>query len=286
MIHTKALLFTRLTTRPFNQNGNRIFMCLIVFSVNQHPHFPLVMAANRDEFFRRPTATMDWWQSDVAGEEILAGQDLLSGGTWLAVSRDGAVSAVTNVREGSEAKATRSRGELPLLAHKHEPDALTGILLPDRNQYAGFNLVRVDPRGGWYFSNRDAHPGRQIHRGIFGLSNHLLQTPWPKLLRLRTAVSDLLRDTPAGHADQLHDTLTRQLQDTTPAPDRQLPDTGVGIETERFLSSPFIKSQDYGTRATTIVSISHAGDVVVTEQSYGPNAEKSEHRQFRWQRTH
>lgn len=260
-------------------------MCLIVFSVNQHPHFPLVMAANRDEFFRRPTSAMDWWHSELAGAKILAGQDRLSGGTWLSVSEDGVVSAVTNVREGSEATAARSRGELPLIAQKHDGNSLTGLLLPTCNQYAGFNLVRVSSQGGWYFSNRDAHPGRQIHRGIFGLSNHLLQTPWPKLLRLRTAVSDCLRDTPAEHTDQLHDTLIRQLQDTTPAPDRELPDTGVGIDTERFLSSPFIQSQDYGTRATTIVSLSHTGEIVVTEQSYGPNAEKSEHRQFRWQRT-
>jgi uncharacterized protein with NRDE domain len=260
-------------------------MCLIVFSVNQHSHFPLVMAANRDEFFQRPTAAMGWWQSDVAGEEVLAGQDLLSGGTWLAVSRNGAVSAVTNVREASEVRASRSRGELPLLAHQHEPDALARILLPDRNHYAGFNLVRVDTQGGWYFSNRDSHPGRQIHRGIFGLSNHLLQTPWPKLLRLRNAVSDLLGDTPVGQADQLHDTLTRQLQDTTPAPDRQLPDTGVGIEKERFLSSPFIKSKEYGTRATTVVSISQTGEILVTEQSYGPDAQKLENRKFRWQRS-
>lgn len=260
-------------------------MCLIVFSVNQHPHFPLVMAANRDEFFRRPTAAMDWWQSDLAGGEILAGRDLLSGGTWLAVSRDGVVSAVTNVREGSEATAVRSRGELPLLAQKDPPEALAQRLLPNRNQYAGFNLVRVDPRGGWYFSNRDAHPGRQMQRGIFGLSNHLLQTPWPKLLRLRQAVGDTLRATPAGQAERLHTTLIGKLQDTTPAPDRDLPDTGVGLATERFLSSPFIKSQDYGTRATTVVSVSHAGDLLVTEQSYGPNGEKSDHRQFRWQRS-
>jgi len=260
-------------------------MCLIVFSVNQHPHFPLVVAANRDEFFRRPTAAMDWWQSGVAGEEVLAGRDLLSGGTWLAVSGDGVVSAVTNVRESGEADAAKSRGELPLLAQRHQPEALTGILLPDRDHYAGFNLVRVDSGGGWYFSNRDTHPGRQIHRGIFGLSNHLLQTPWPKLLRLRTSVSDLLRDTPAGHVDQLHETLIGQLQDTTPAPDRQLPDTGVGIETERFLSSPFINGEEYGTRATTIVSVGQTGEILVTEQSYGPNAEKSERRQFRWQRT-
>lgn len=260
-------------------------MCLIVFSVGQHRHFPLVMAANRDEFFRRPTAAMDWWQSEVAGAEILAGQDLLSGGTWLAVNGNGVISAVTNVRESGDGAAARSRGELPLLAQRQDPDALTQTLLPERHQYAGFNLVRVSPRDGWYFSNRDAHPGRRIHRGIFGLSNHQLQTPWPKLLRLRSAVSESLQNTPAGHTDQLHDTLIRQLQDTTPAPDQELPDTGVGIETERFLSSPFIKSEDYGTRATTIVTISHEGEVVVTEQSYGPNAEKSEHRQFHWQRS-
>jgi len=260
-------------------------MCLIVFSVNQHPHFPLVMAANRDEFFRRPTAAMHWWPSDVAGSDVLAGQDLLSGGTWLAVSRDGTVSAVTNVRESSDETPARSRGELPLLAQRHDPGALKDVLSPERDQYAGFNLVQVSSRGGWYFSNRDAHPGRQIHRGVFGLSNHLLQTPWPKLLKLRLEVGDALRDTPAGHADQLHETLIRRLQDTSPAPDRELPDTGVGIETERFLSSPFIKSDTYGTRATTIVSISREGEIVVTEQSYGPNAEKSEHRQFSWQRT-
>jgi uncharacterized protein with NRDE domain len=259
-------------------------MCLIVFSIGQHRHFPLVVAANRDEFFQRPTAPMEWWQSDLADAEVLAGRDLLSGGTWLAVNRAGVVSAVTNVREPGAATGARSRGELPLLAQKHDADVLTGLLLPECSRYSGFNLVQVHPQRGWYFSNRDTHPGRQIHRGIFGLSNHLLQTPWPKLLRLRTAVSDLLRDTPADQTDQLHDTLIRQLQDTTPAPDRQLPDTGVGIETERFLSSPFIRGEDYGTRATTIVSISHRGEIVVTEQSYGPKAQKLEHRQFRWQR--
>lgn len=260
-------------------------MCLIVFSVNQHPHFSMVMAANRDEFFRRPTAAMDWWQSKLAATEVLAGQDLMSGGTWLAVSREGVVSAVTNVRESAEDTAARSRGELPLLAQRHGVDELTERLLPERDQYVGFNLVQVSGQGGWYFSNRDAHPGRQMHRGIFGLSNHLLQTPWPKLLKLRTELNEALRRTAAEHADQLHDTLIRNLQDTTPAPDNELPDTGVGIEKERFLSSPFIKSRDYGTRATTIVSISRSGEVLVTEQSYGPNAEKSEHRQFRWQRS-
>jgi uncharacterized protein with NRDE domain len=264
-------------------------MCLIVFSVNQHPQFPLLIAANRDEFFRRPTDAMDWWQSDLAGDRVLAGRDLMSGGTWLAVSENGTVSAVTNVRESGHQTAVKSRGLLPLLAQRHNSVELTGTLSSAQDQYAGFNLVQVNCRGGWYFSNRDrnrdANPGRSIHRGIFGLSNHLLQTPWPKLLKLRSEVGDALRNTPSGHADQLHESLIRLLQDTTPAPDSELPDTGVGIETERFLSSAFIKGEDYGTRATTIVTISQQGEIAVTEQSYGPNAEKSEHRQFRWQRT-
>lgn len=260
-------------------------MCLIIFSINQSPQFPLVMAANRDEFFRRPTVAMDWWRSDMAGTDILAGKDLQSGGTWLAVSRDGLVTAVTNVRERQEQTAAKSRGELPLLAQKYDSQSLTARLLPEREEYAGFNLVRVSPWAGWYFSNRDAQPGRVIDQGIYGLSNHLLQTPWPKLLKLRTQVDDLLQNSRADQTDQLHSTLIQQLQDTTPAPDERLPDTGVGLETERFLSSPFIKSEEYGTRATTIVSISDTGHIVVTEQSYGPNAQKSDCRQFRWQRS-
>ncbi|PHQ24659.1 hypothetical protein CLH62_17370 [Marinobacter guineae] len=257
-------------------------MCLIAFSLGQNPHFPLVVAANRDEFFRRPTAAMDWWTTDT-GTRVLAGRDLQSWGTWLAISAEGDVSAVTNVREGTSETGRISRGELPLRALTESRSELEGYLLDNADHYSGFNLVHVTARDGWYFSNRDAHPGRHIHRGVYGLSNHLLQTPWPKLLRLRQAAGDAV--VAAGvDAGALHDELVTLLQDTTPAPDRLLPDTGVGIDTERFLSSPFIVGSDYGTRATTVISVSDTGEIHVTEQSWGPDAETGERRHFHWQR--
>ena len=149
-------------------------MCLIVFSIKQHPAFPLVVAANRDEFFHRPTAAMDWWHSETAGRDVLAGRDLQSGGTWLAVDEDGAIAAVTNVREGSQVTGAHSRGELPLMALADNSDALAARLQTRKSDYSGFNLVRLSGHSGWYYSNRDAHPGRHVHRGTYGLSNPLL----------------------------------------------------------------------------------------------------------------
>jgi uncharacterized protein with NRDE domain len=259
-------------------------MCLIVFSLRQHPEFPLVVAANRDEFFQRPTAAMDWWDSETAGREVLAGRDLLSGGTWLAVDIDGRVSAVTNVREASPTPGPRSRGELPLMALAEDPDTLEPRLQQDKYQYSGFNLVSLNTQHGWYFSNHDARPGRHVHRGTYGLSNHLLQTPWPKLLRLRNSVTGLLGSASSTATEELHDNLVERLYDTTPAPDQELPDTGVGLERERFLSSPFIIGSDYGTRATTVVTVSISGEIRVTEQVWGPEGKKEDSRAFCWQR--
>lgn len=257
-------------------------MCLIAFTLDQNAHFPLVVAANRDEFFNRPTAGMDWWTTDQ-GTEVLAGRDLKSGGTWLAVSRDGKVTAVTNVRDGTEVIGERSRGELPLLAlQKPLPDLQTQ-LQNKAEYYAGFNLAYLSETSGWYFSNRDSHPGRHIHRGLYGLSNHLLQTPWPKLLRLRQKVGETV-STANKDARALHASLMTLLQDTTPAPDHLLPDTGMPQEMERFLSSPFITGDSYGTRATTIVSVSSSGKIAVSEQSWEPGAKSGEYRHFDWQR--
>jgi uncharacterized protein with NRDE domain len=225
---------------------------------------------------------MEWWQPPT-GQRVLAGRDLESGGTWLAVSADGQVAAVTNVREGSTENGRYSRGELPLLALARPRSQLQGQLDAEPGRYAGFNLVSLTGSGGWYYSNRDAHPGRQVFRGVYGLSNHLLQTPWPKLLRLRTAVGHCV-ERAGDDALALHEQLIPLLQDNSPAPDHQLPDTGVGLETERFLSSPFILGEHYGTRATTVVTVSREGDVRVTEQSWGPFGAALEQRQFSWQR--
>lgn len=255
-------------------------MCLILFAVGRHPQFPLVVAANRDEFHQRPTTPMHWWNEP----NVLAGRDQLSGGTWLAVSRQGTVAAVTNVREGNRAAAKISRGALPLLALTESQAQLERHLQQHRDNYAGFNLISLTPDTGWYFSNRDSHPGRSIHRGLYGLSNDLLQSPWPKLLKLRDSVGRTLEHTSSHQTRELHSTLIEQLQDDSPAPDHCLPDTGVGIETERFLSSPFIRGRDYGTRATTIVTMDAAGQITVTEQSWGPEGQPDDRQQFCWTR--
>jgi len=257
-------------------------MCLIAFSLSQSARFPLVVAANRDEFFRRPTAPMDWWTTD-AGNRVLSGRDLQSGGTWLAVSPEGLVTAVTNVREGSPEAGSISRGELPLRALAESEVQLQNSLKGTSSCYSGFNLVRLGESSGWYYSNRDAHPGRNIYRGTYGLSNHLLQTPWPKLLRLRKAVGHTVKSADRN-TDTLHKELTSLLQDTTPAPDHLLPNSGVHRDTERFLSSPFITGTEYGTRATTVISISNTGEIHVSEQSWAPEGHPVEYREFHWQR--
>lgn len=254
-------------------------MCLILFAINQHPHFKLVVAANRDEFFRRPTTAMHWWPD----RNILAGQDQMSGGTWLAITPEGSVSAVTNVREGRPTDGRTSRGELPLRALTESEVQLETSLSREGDRYAGFNLIHLTTDSGWYFSNRDAHPGRHLHRGLYGLSNHLLQSPWPKLVRARQALHQLLVRT-SGDTDTLHQDLLETLQDSTPAPDDSLPDTGVGLATERFLSSPFITSDDYGTRASTIVTVDQQGVIQVTEQNWEPRAQTGQQQRFRWQR--
>lgn len=252
-------------------------MCLILFSINQHPDLPLVVAANRDEFYDRPTASMHWWSSPT----MLAGKDQLSGGTWLGVSRSGAVAAVTNVRDGQPEKGAKSRGLLPIWALEQDRPTLDGTLRASTGDFAGYNLLRVDSDGGWYFSNRDSHPGRQLFRGVYGLSNHLLQSPWPKLIRLRATLQARLHDT---SLEDLHDRLIVALMDNTPAPDAFLPDTGISLETERFLSSPFIRSEAYGTRATTIISVHRDGTINVTEQNWLRGGTPGERQTFSWQR--
>lgn len=252
-------------------------MCLILFAIDQHPELPLVVAANRDEFYDRPTHTMRWWSSP----DILAGQDALSGGTWLAVSRSGEVAAVTNFRDGQPGKGTLSRGQLPLWALTMNQEALEEKIGESEDQFAGYNLLWMSPTTGWYHSNRDSHPGRWLPRGTFGLSNHLLQSPWPKLVRLRKTLTELMHEVPSA---DLHAPLIEALNDTSPAPDAFLPDTGVGLETERFLSSPFIRSETYGTRATTIVSVHRDGQVNVTEQGWLRDGAIGERTSFSWNR--
>lgn len=261
-------------------------MCLILFALDQHPDLSLVVAANRDEFFRRPTAAMKWWPDT----RLLAGQDLEAGGTWLAVAPDGTITAVTNVREGAGETGRNSRGTLPLLAQSLPAEDLQQQLIDEAGRYSGFNLIRLTPgsgnsapASGWYFSNRDAHPGRTLYRGSYGLSNELLQSPWPKLVRLREQLRSALNNPALDRDDDLHEHLLGLLQDSAQAPDHLLPDTGIDRNFERLLSSPFIVGEDYGTRASTLITVRRSGTVKVTEQTWGRGGRTGERLDFSWQ---
>ena len=240
-------------------------MCLALFAFHSHPRFPLVIAANRDEFYQRPTAAADFWTD---APHVLAGRDLREGGTWMGVTRGGRFAAVTNYRDPRELKETRkSRGLLVkgYLAGGDTPLGYLGEICRDGDAYNGFNLVVSDLREAAYCSNREGCV-RALGPGIYGLSNHLLDTPWPKVERSKAALFEMLSHDKPG----LVEGLFRVLADGYRPEDANLPDTGVGLEWERLLSSAFIKSPDYGTRSSTVYLVDGEGGAHFIERSFGP----------------
>lgn len=238
-------------------------MCLIVIGWQAHPDFPLVVAANRDEFYARPTAPAGHWPGHP---EVIGGRDLEAGGTWLGVTGNGRFAAVTNVREPGAPKGRLSRGELTrgfLLADVAADRYLAGV---DGSAYSGFNLLASDGETLWYASNRDGGP-RSLRPGIYGLSNHLLDTPWPKLVTARQRFAEALRALPAT------DGFFGILADDEMVADQHLPQTGVPLEWERRLSAIFVHSETYGTRASTVLTRDNGGRIRLDERSFGPNGE-------------
>jgi uncharacterized protein with NRDE domain len=238
-------------------------MCLILLAWDTHPRWRLVVAANRDEFHARPTAPADWWGPQAP--DLLAGRDLQAGGTWLGVTRTGRFAAVTNIREPQGQRVgAPSRGHLPgnfLLSRAPSLAYLAG-LMPQAMAFNGFNLLVMDGVTlGWY-SNRQVAM-RTLPPGVYGVSNHLLDTPWPKVVRgkedLRAALA--LEDEDALEA-RLFESLARR----DPAPDAELPRTGVE-ELERALSSAFIATPEYGTRSSTVLLVGRDGEVRMTERT-------------------
>ncbi len=238
-------------------------MCLILFSYKYTPGHALALAANRDEFYRRPTRTMQFWPEQPG---LLAGRDLREGGTWLGITRDGRFSAVTNYREPPTANAGRlSRGILALDFLQSGLPAQDWIMAKaaEKDRYGGFNLLAGDPGGLWYLGNRgDAGEPRALAPGLYGLSNKTLDTPWFKVVEGKRALE---RSIARGYP---HDALIELLRHGQRARDEQLPDTGVGRKLERMLSPRFIRSPWYGTRASTALTITSSGEVTVTEQNY------------------
>lgn len=239
-------------------------MCLIVLSLNEHPEYPLIVAANRDEFYDRKTAPAAFWEDHP---EILGGRDLVAYGTWLAMNRNGRVAMVTNYRDLSrQKKDAPSRGELVtdyLLSDLH-PLAYMEEVARRGDEYNGFNLIVGNPRELYYYSNY-GDGVTAVRPGLHGISNHLLNTPWPKVRKATQTIGGLIRN---GVADP--EPFLDALYDDTTAPDEELPDTGVGLDWERRLSSVFIKSKGYGSRCSTVIQVDRDNRVRFTERVYDP----------------
>ncbi|TNB88433.1 hypothetical protein FHJ31_03525 [Pseudomonas sp. Fig-3] len=236
-------------------------MCLIVFAWRPGHARPLIVAANRDEFYARPTLPLGQWPD---APDVHAGRDLEAGGTWLGVGADGRFAALTNIRDPAQPPGFKSRGELVarfLSGNLSIADYLSEVV-PHAGEYGGFNLLLGDGTELWHHNARDARPQR-LAEGVYGLSNAGLNTPWPKLLKARAALVEVLDD-PQPQA------LLALLNDPQPAPVAELPDTGVGLATETLLSSVFITSPAYGTRASTALIVHADGTRHLVERSYGP----------------
>lgn len=238
-------------------------MCLILFAVQQRRDYPLIVIANRDEFYARPTLPVHWWDDKPS---IYAGRDIQASGTWMGIDRQGRFAAVTNVREpGMNISAARSRGELPSAFLKGEMSAQAYLrqLQDYSHEYAGFNLLLADNSGCWFSSNR-SEGVNLIPPGIYGVSNGYFDEPWPKLETGKLALKKSLQ------TGVDIENLLSILADRDQAADDLLPQTGVSKEFERLLSSRFIHSKEYGTRASSVVLLAD-NSVSITEQNFDEN---------------
>ncbi|HEY0656395.1 MAG TPA: NRDE family protein [Chryseosolibacter sp.] len=235
-------------------------MCLIFISINQHPDYKLVVAANRDEFYNRKTAPAQFWEDEPG---ILGGRDLEAGGTWLGVTKQGKISMITNYRDPKNINPNApSRGKLVSDFLSNETSGRDYLLnLSNAKSYNGFNLITGTADALYYFSNY-RQGVTEMKSGLFGLSNHLLDSPWPKVTKGKAMMNELLAK-PFTSQD-----LFALLYNEGIASDDLLPDTGVGLERERALSAMFIKSPGYGTRCSTVLLVDKKNNFTFSERVY------------------
>lgn len=241
-------------------------MCLVALAIDQNRRFPLVVATNRDEFFQRPAARLAWWAPPGGGPDVLSGRDLESGGTWLGLTSQGRLALLTNVRDPSRHEADApSRGRIVPEWLGAKEDAGQFWMRTALSGHNGFNLIAADFRRGECFwaSNMAPYPLR-LERGVYGLSNAGLDTPWPKVQQIKGRLRESLAV--AESVDALATQLFAALAEREPAPDEALPHTGVRLELERQLSPAFIRTPDqaYGTRCSTLIITERAGRHPVT----------------------
>ena len=242
-------------------------MCLLLLDWSKHEAFRLIVAANRDEFHARPSASAAWWDDHAM---ILGGRDLEAMGTWMAVNRYGHFAAVTNVRKITNG-GSESRGKLAvdfLRAEKPDLTRYFAKLSDTADDFDGYNFIAFDGKNLGWFNNVECRH-KTLHAGIYGLSNASLDTEWPKVMRLKAGYANAVED-----SDRLESYLFDLLQDKTIAPDHALPETGIGQELERQLSPIFIEGHTYGTRCSTVYTLDKQGNARFVERQF--NAERTQ----------
>lgn len=239
-------------------------MCVIFFAYQKHPAYPLILLANRDEFYNRPTESAKNWEDYP---DILAGRDLIGGGTWLGINKSGKFAAVTNYRDPNAPPGTRSRGDLTaefLKTNESAEDYLAKIH-QSAAEFAGFNLllgeINSERNELFYYSNQIGKIQR-LGSGIYGLSNHLLDTPWRKVEKGKQFLTENIAQ---GFSKE---DCFLSLADETFAEDEDLPDTGIGYEREKLLSAIFIKTPVYGTRCSTVLTVNNELDFDFEERVF------------------
>lgn len=237
-------------------------MCLVLTALGCHPSYELIVAANRDEFLSRPTAPAGFWED---APHVLAGRDLQEGGTWMGITRRGWLAVLTNVRDPAAYLADApSRGSLVSDFFKQEPqpEEYLRFLLEAGPAYNGFNLIFGTPWRLLYYTNR-TNQGKELEPGLHGLSNDSLNAPWPKVERGKHKLAEAL------HSDKVESMeILSILKDAWQPPDEDLPDTGVGLELERFLAPMCISGEAYATRSSTVLLVSREGEVAFLEQTH------------------
>jgi len=238
-------------------------MCLIAIATRIHPLYPLIIAANRDEFYHRPTTPISFWQDHP---EILAGRDLEQNGTWLGITKTGRIAAITNFREPSSIDPhASSRGLLVsnFLSSDQHPEDYLNTINNSGKSYNGFNLIVGDTHQLWWYSNKK-NDIVKITPGIHVISNHLMDTPWPKTQKIKSGIQDICNRKNTIDPEDVFQVLA----DTTRPPDEQLPETGVGPTWERILSSVFVSSDIYGTRSSAVILANNDGRITFTERTF------------------
>lgn len=244
-------------------------MCLLVLGYKIHPKYKLVIAANRDEFYNRPATAAQFWDDYP---QLLAGKDLSAGGTWLGITKQGKFAAITNYRDMSENKENApSRGRLTLeylTGDNLSPEAYASSLLKTAENFNGYNLVFGTGDKMLYFSNR-MKKIIELLPGIYGLSNHLLDTPWPKVERSKMSFQEALTG-----SDMNEHGLFKILSDRHIPSDDSLPQTGLPAEIERAVSPVFVETPFYGTRSSTVILWEKHDHVKFYERSLNTKTKK------------